>query len=82
MSSVEEVRAVLLGVAEEVEQAGRHARDARGCLADAVGLLDGLGEHREPLVPTELRRATDELERGLDLIGAGEQRIADIAARL
>jgi hypothetical protein len=34
------------------------------------------------LVPTELRRATDELDRGLDFIGAGEQRITDIAAGL
>ena len=82
MSSVEEVRAMLLGAVEEIELARQHAGEARGCLADAVGVLSGLGEHREPLVPTELRRATDELERGLDLIGAGEQRIADIAARL
>ena len=82
MSAVEEVRAMLLGAVEEVEQAGRYARDARGCLADAVSVLTGLGEHREPLVPTELRRATDELERGLDFIGAGGARIADIAARL
>ena len=82
MSSVEEVRAMLLGAVEEIGQARRHAGDARGCLADAMGLLDGLGEHREPLVPTELRRATDELDRGLGFIGAGEQRIAEIAARL
>jgi hypothetical protein len=47
-----------------------------------MGLLDGLGEHREPLVPVELRRATDELDRGLGFIGAGEQRVAEIAARL
>ena len=82
MSSLEEVRAMLLGAVEEIGQARRHAGDARGRLADAVGVLTGLGEHREPLVPPELRRATDELDRGLGLIGAGEQRIADIAARL
>ena len=82
MSSVEEVRAMLLGAVEELGQARQHAGEARGCLADAVGLLDGLGEHREPLVPIELRRATDELERGIGFIGAGEQRVAEIAARL
>jgi len=82
MSSVEEVRAMLLDAVEEIGQARRYAGDARGCLADAVGVLTDLGEHREPLVPTELRRATDELERGLDFIGAGAQRIAEIAARL
>ena len=82
MSSVEEVRAMLLGAVEQLGQARRHAGDARGCLADAMGLLDGLGEHREPLVPTELRQATDELDRGLGFIGAGEQRITEIAARL
>ena len=73
---------MLLGAAEEIGQARQYAGVARGRLADAVGVLWGLGEHREPLVPPELRRAADELDRGLGLIGAGESRVADIAARL
>ena len=82
MSSVEEVRAALLGAAELIGNARHYASLARGRLADAVGVLTELGEHREPLVPPELRRATDELDHGLGLIGAGESRVADIAARL
>ncbi len=82
MSALEEVRQMLLGAAEEIGQARQYAGIARGRLADAVGVLTGLGEHREPLVPPELRRAADELDRGLGLIGAGESRVADIAARL
>lgn len=82
MSSLEEVRAMLLGAVEELGQARRHAGDAHGCLTDAMGLLNGLGEHREPLVPPELKRATDELDRGIGIIGVGEQRISEIAARL
>ena len=82
MSSLQEVRAMLLGAVEEIGQARHHAGAARGCLADSVGVLSGLGEHLEPLVPTELRRAADELDRGLGFMGAGEQQIAEIAARL
>jgi hypothetical protein len=82
MSSLEEVRAMVLGAVEKVGHAREHAGVARGRLTEAVGVLSGLGEHREPLVPTELRRAVDELEHGLELIGAGERQITDIAARL
>ncbi len=73
---------MLIGAVEHIGRARQYAGVARGRLADAVGLLSGLGEHREPLVPLELKRAADELDRGLDLIGAGETRVADIAARL
>jgi hypothetical protein len=82
VSTLEEVRAMLLGAAEEIGHARQYAGLARGRLADAVGVLNGLGEHREPLIPPELRRAADELDRGLGLIGAGESHVADIAARL
>ncbi|MBA3905627.1 MAG: hypothetical protein H0X35_02920, partial [Pseudonocardiales bacterium] len=57
MSSLEEVRAMLLGAVEEIGHARQYAGVASGSIADAVGLLAGLGEHREPLVPPELRRA-------------------------
>jgi hypothetical protein len=82
MSTLEEVRAMLLGAVEEIEHARQYAAVASGRIADAVGVLAGLGEHREPLVPTELKRAADELDRGLQLIGAGESTVADLAARL
>lgn len=82
MSSLEEVRATLLGAVEEIGNARQFAGVARGRIADAVGVLSALGEHREPLVPPELRRAADELDRGLSLIGAGERTVADIASRL
>ncbi len=73
---------MLLGAAEEIAHAREYAGTAAGRIADAIGVLIGLGEHREPLVPPELRRAADELDRGLSLIGAGETTVADIAARL
>ena len=74
---------MVLGALSEIGQARQHAGLARGRIADAVAVLDGLaGHHREPPVPTQLRRAADELDRGLGLIGAGETRVADIAARL
>jgi len=82
MSALEEVRAALLGAAEQIGNARHHASVARGRLADAEGVLTQLGEYREPLVPAELRRATDELDYGLALIGAGESRVTDIVARL
>ena len=73
---------MLLGAVEEIGHARQYAGVARGRIADAVGVLTGLGEHREPLVSPELRRAADELDRGLTFIGAGETTVADIAARL
>jgi hypothetical protein len=82
MSSIEEVRAMLLGAVEQIGNAHQYASVARGRIDDAVGVLVGLGEHREPLVPPELRRAADVLDRGLALIGAGENTVAELAARL
>jgi hypothetical protein len=82
MSALEEVREMLLGAVHEIGQARQYAGVARGRIDDAVGVLTSLGEHREPLVPPELRRAADELDRGLSLIGAGESTVSDIVARL
>lgn len=74
---------MLLGAADHLGAAQQHAGVAQGRITDAVGLLEGLGEqYREPLVPPQLRRAADELDRGLGLIGAGHHRVVDIAARL
>jgi hypothetical protein len=78
-----EVRAVLAGVAEQLGSAYQHAGIARARIADAVAVLDGLGEqHSEPLVPAELSRAAEELERALVLITGGASAVADIDARL
>ena len=52
-------------------------------LSDALGLLTALdGQHSEPLVPPELRRAGDELDHGLRLISSGAAVVADIGTRL
>ena len=81
--SLGEIRSVLAGVAEQLGSAYQHAGLARARIADAVALLDDLARgHPEPLVPVELRKAADELERGLMLISGGASAVADIDARL
>jgi hypothetical protein len=83
VSDLGEVRAVLAAVTEQLGSAYQQAGIARARIADAVAVLDGLGEqHSEPLVPAELRQAADELERGLELITGGASAVADIDARL
>ncbi len=83
MSDLGEVRAVLAGVAEQLGSAYQHAGIARARIADAVAVLDGLGEqHSEPLLPPELVQAAEELERGMGLITGGASAVADIDARL
>ena len=81
--SLGELRAVLMEVRERLGEALAYAVTARDRLVDAVGVLSDLdGQHSEPLVPPELRRAGDELERGLHLISSGAAAVADIGARL
>jgi hypothetical protein len=83
MSEVGEIRVALAGVVEQIGSAYEYAGVARARIADAVAVLSDLGEqHSEPLVPVELRRAADELERGLGLISTGAAVVADIDARL
>ncbi len=83
MTGLDEVRAALAGVVEQVRSAHRQAAVAQAQIGDAVAVLTRLGEqHHESLVPVELRRAADELERGLGLIDAGAGLVADIEARL
>jgi hypothetical protein len=83
MSELGEIRAALAGVAAQITSAYEQAGIARARIADAVAVLSELGEqHSEPLVPGELRRAADELERGLGLISTGAAVVADIDARL
>jgi len=81
--SLGELRAVLAEVGERLGEALGYADAARERLADAVGVLSGLdGGHSEPLVPPELRRAGDELDRGVQLIHGGVSAVAAIGARL
>lgn len=83
MSELTEIRVALAGVAEQINSAYEQAGIALALIADAVAVLSGLGEqHSEPLVPEELRRAAEELERGLGLISTGAAVVADIDARL
>jgi hypothetical protein len=83
VTSLEEVRAVLVRAAEEVRTAQALAGRARAGISDAVALLDRLGtQNSQPLPPPQLRRAVDELDRALGLLQAGETAVADITARL
>ncbi|GAA1241464.1 hypothetical protein GCM10009609_01220 [Pseudonocardia aurantiaca] len=83
MSDLGEIREVLAGVTEQLGSAYQHAEAARDRIADAVAVLDGLGEqHTTPLLPPELVRAADELERGLAFITGGVAAVADISARI
>jgi hypothetical protein len=83
MTDLGEIRAVLAAIAEQLGSAYQHAGLAHARIADAVAVLDGLGEqHSEPLVPAELRHAAEELERGLGLINGGASAVAEIDARL
>jgi len=83
VTDLAEIRVMLASVAEQLGTAHERAGLARDLIADALALLDGLGEqHSEPLVPDELRQASEELERGLGLISSGACAIAEIDARL
>ncbi len=81
--SLGELRAVLADVRDRLGDASGYAAAARERLVDALGLLSDLdGQHLEPLVPPELRRAGEELDRGLRLISRGAAVVADIGTRL
>lgn len=81
--SLGDLRAALAEVGERLAEALGHVDLARARLADAVGLLEGLDAgHATPLVPPQLRRAGDELDRGLRLIAGGASAVAAIGARL
>ena len=81
--SLGELRAVLTEVRERLGEALGYAATARDRLTDAVGVLTDLdGQHSEPLVPPELRRAGDELDHGLHMISSGAAGVADIGDRL
>jgi hypothetical protein len=83
MGDLGEIRMVLDGVAEQIRNAHQHVGVARERIGDAVAVLDGLGEqHSTPLLPPELVRAAEELERGLALIGGAGMAVADITARI
>ena len=81
--SLGDLRSALAEVGERLGEALGYADTARARLADAVGVLAGLDAgHSEPLVPPELRRAGDELDRGVRLISGGVSAVAAIGARL
>jgi hypothetical protein len=83
VSDLGEIRVVIAGVAEQLGSAYEHAGVARDRIADAVAVLDGLGEHHStPLLPPELVKAADELARGLGFISGGIAAVADIDARI
>ena len=80
--SLGELRAVLAGSGSGSGTA-RVCRAARARLADARGRAHRAGGAApEPLVPPELRRAADELDRGLGLISGRGSRCRRHRARL
>ncbi|HVH24121.1 MAG TPA: hypothetical protein VNA11_16850 [Pseudonocardia sp.] len=81
--SFDELRAGLADVAERLSSAGQFVRQAGVLIDDALGQLTRLSEqHSESLVPVELRRASDELRHGMQLINSGSAAVSDIEARL
>lgn len=81
--SIDELRTGLAAVAERLGSAGQFARQAGVLIDEALGELTRLSEqHSESLVPAELRRASDELGHGLQLITGGSRAVAEIEARL
>jgi hypothetical protein len=83
VTSLEEVRAVLVGVADDIRVAYELTATGRTGIVDAVAGLDRLGvQNSLPLPPPQLRRAADELDRLLGLLQAGAGTVADVAARL
>lgn len=80
MSGIGDVRVELAVVAEQIASAYRYTGVAHARIAEAVTVLSGLGE--QPLVPAELRRAVDELDRSLGLISGAVAAVADLGARL
>jgi hypothetical protein len=83
VSDLGEIRLVLAGVAENLGSAYEHAGVARDRIADAVAVLGELGEqHSTPLLPPELVKAAEELERGLGFISGGVAAVADINDRM
>jgi hypothetical protein len=83
IGSLEEVRATLHAVLDQLTSAQEHASAARELIDEAVEVLAELGvAHSEPLPPVELVRAADGLHDLAQLIGSGAQLVADIGARL
>jgi hypothetical protein len=81
--SLGEVRVALAAVAEHIGSAYQYAGVARARIAESVAVLTRLSEqHPDSLVPVELLRAADELDRGLGLISGGGVVVSDIEARL
>jgi len=83
VSSLEEVRAGLSEVSERLRAAYGCAVTAQQRLAEALALLTELDRaHHDVLVPTQLRRADQELERTLGMIMSGAESVTAIEARL
>jgi hypothetical protein len=81
--SVAEVRSLLAAAVEQLGSAMQFAGLARSRIVEAVAVLDGLGQqHSESVLPPELPKAVDELDRAVRLISGGATAVADIDARL
>ncbi len=83
IQSVAEIRAVLAEVNDRLGAAYQSTRTAQASIAQAIAVLAELDrQHHESLLPDELRRADDELSRGLASISGGADAVAAIDSRL
>jgi hypothetical protein len=81
--SLGDVRAELAAIADQTAGAVQHVELAKARIAAAIEVLAGLGEHHsEPLVPTELRRAAEEVDQLLALLNSALLAVADIGTRM
>jgi hypothetical protein len=83
IQSVAEIRAVLAEVNDRIGAAYQSTRTAQASIAQAIALFAELDRHHhDSLLPDELRRADDELGRGLASISSGADAVAAIDSRL
>ncbi len=81
--SVYEIRAVLAEVNDRLGAAHQATRTAKTSIGQAIALLAELDRHHhDSLLPDELRRADEELTRGLASISGGADAVAAIDSRL
>lgn len=80
---IDEVRATLAVVAEQLRDAEQYTGLAHARLADAVGVLSELAdETARPMGVEPMRSALDATDRLRGLLAVGVDAVTDIAARL
>ncbi|MFB9904536.1 hypothetical protein [Allokutzneria oryzae] len=81
--SIAELRAAFEVVLQHLGAAGHHARGARERLTETHEVLDDLSrDHQGSLVPPELAKATDMLERVLAALAEGSDAVESFSSAL